>query len=105
MLRIVMDVDSPVGQAIGIKEALAMDLERYGDVRVVSVEEITPWKQEVIDNGWAQTLPVLRMRHGNRNCNDQLYRNRFARWGSAAQVWMHDGRNGDAEKQRRGQSG
>jgi hypothetical protein len=51
MLRIVMDVDRPVGQAIGIKEALAMDLERYGDVRVVSVEEITPWKQEVIDNG------------------------------------------------------
>lgn len=32
MLRIVMDVDRPVGQAIGIKEALAMDLERYGDV-------------------------------------------------------------------------
>lgn len=49
MLRIVMDVDRPVGQAIGIKEALAMDLERYGDVRVVSVEEITPWKQEVIE--------------------------------------------------------
>lgn len=40
MLRIVMDVDRPVGQAIGIKEALAMDLERYGDVRVVSVEDI-----------------------------------------------------------------
>lgn len=32
-------------------EALAMDLERYGDVRVVSVEEITPWKQEVIERG------------------------------------------------------
>lgn len=29
----------------------AMDLERYGDVRVVSVEEITPWKQEVIERG------------------------------------------------------
>lgn len=27
------------------------DLERYGDVRVVSVEEITPWKQEVIERG------------------------------------------------------
>lgn len=34
-----------------IEEALAMDLERYGDVRVVSVEEITPWKQEVIERG------------------------------------------------------
>ena len=51
MMRIGMDVDRPAGQAIGIKEALAMDLERYGDVRVVSVEEITPWKQEEIDNG------------------------------------------------------
>ena len=50
MLRIVMDVDRPVGQAIGIKESLAMDLERYGDVRGVSVEEITPWKQEVMDH-------------------------------------------------------
>lgn len=54
MLRIVMDVDRPVGQAIGIKEALAMDLERYGDVRVVSVEEITTWKQEVIERGFLQ---------------------------------------------------
>ena len=51
MLRIVKDVDRPVGQAIGIKEALAMVLARYGDVRVVSVEEIIPWKQEVIERG------------------------------------------------------
>ena len=29
MLRIVMDVDRPVGQAIGIKEALAMDLDPW----------------------------------------------------------------------------
>lgn len=58
MLRIVMDVDRPVGQSIGIKEALAMDLERYGDVRVVSVEEITPWKQEVIERGWTVAPPT-----------------------------------------------
>ena len=58
MLKIVMDVDRPVGQAIGIKEALAMDLERYGDVRVVSVEEITPWKQEVIELGWTVAPPT-----------------------------------------------
>ena len=51
MLFITIRVDAPPGQAIGIKEALAMDLERYGDVRVVSVEEITPWKQEVIERG------------------------------------------------------
>ena len=35
-----------------------MDLERYGDVRVVSVEEITPWKQEVIELGWTVAPPT-----------------------------------------------
>ena len=27
-----------VGKAIGVKEAIAMDLEKYGDVRVLRVE-------------------------------------------------------------------
>lgn len=40
MLKITLEVDAPVGQAIGVKEAIAMDLEKYGDVRVVRVEEI-----------------------------------------------------------------
>lgn len=40
MLEIIVHVDRPVGQAIGIKEALAMELERFGDTRVVSVREI-----------------------------------------------------------------
>lgn len=39
MLKIIIHVDRPTGQAIGIKEAIAMDLEKYGDVRVVSVTE------------------------------------------------------------------
>ena len=30
------------GKAIGIKEALAMDLEKYGDVRVLRVEVREP---------------------------------------------------------------
>lgn len=42
MLIITIHVDAPAGQAIGIKEQLAMDLERYGDTRVVSVQEVTP---------------------------------------------------------------
>ena len=42
MIRVVVEVDAPTGQAIGIKEALAMWLERYGDARVVAVEEIRP---------------------------------------------------------------
>lgn len=40
MLRIVVEVDRPAGQAIGIKESLAMYLEQFGDARVVEVKEI-----------------------------------------------------------------
>lgn len=39
-MRIVVDVDRPTGQAIGIKEALAMYLEKFGDARVVEVKEV-----------------------------------------------------------------
>lgn len=42
MLTIVLKVDAPAGQAIGVKEAIAMDLEKYGDVRVVEVWEEGP---------------------------------------------------------------
>lgn len=37
MLEIVIRVDTDPGEAQGVKEALAMWLERYGDARVVSV--------------------------------------------------------------------
>ncbi len=39
MLTIIIQVNAPPGQAIGIKEDLAMYLERFGDARVVSVKE------------------------------------------------------------------
>lgn len=39
MLTIIVEVTAPLGQAIGIKEDLAMYLERWGDARVVSVTE------------------------------------------------------------------
>lgn len=42
MLRVVIEVNAPVGQAIGIKEQLALALERWGDTRVVEVQEIAP---------------------------------------------------------------
>ena len=38
MLIVTLQVNAPPGQAIGIKEAIAQDLEKYGDVRVVAVE-------------------------------------------------------------------
>lgn len=47
MLRIIVEVDAPAWQAIGIKEQIAMDLEKYGDTRVVRVEEIRPRQIEV----------------------------------------------------------
>lgn len=40
VLRIVIEVDAPPGHAIGVKESLAQDVEKYGDTRVVSVEEL-----------------------------------------------------------------
>jgi len=49
MLRILTEVDAPPGQAIGIKEALAMWMERYGDTRVVSVVEVEPEQMKIQD--------------------------------------------------------
>lgn len=40
MLKITIMVDAPSGQAIGIKEAIAMDMEKYGDTKVIAVEEL-----------------------------------------------------------------
>lgn len=42
MLRIMIEVDAPVGQAIGVKEHLAMVLESFGDTRVIDVQEVKP---------------------------------------------------------------
>lgn len=40
MLRIVIEVHGDNVDAQGVKEQLAMELERFGDVRVVSVEAV-----------------------------------------------------------------
>ncbi len=47
MLTITIAVRRPSGQAIGIKEDLAMYLERYGDCRVVSVTEREPEQMKI----------------------------------------------------------
>jgi hypothetical protein len=39
MLTITIKVNAPAGQAIGIKEQIAMELERFGDVRVVNITD------------------------------------------------------------------
>lgn len=51
MLTIVLQVDCPAGQAIGVKEAVAMDMEKYGDVRVVSVTETRPEQMRIGGGG------------------------------------------------------
>lgn len=42
MLTIIAKVDAPVGQAIGVKEDLAMRFEDLGDVSIISVTEDKP---------------------------------------------------------------
>lgn len=50
MLTIVIRVNAPTGQAIGVKEHLAMYLERFGDARVVEIREEPP-EQMKLQNG------------------------------------------------------
>jgi hypothetical protein len=40
MIIVTIEVDAPAGQAIGIKEDLAMYLEQFGDARVVEVRDV-----------------------------------------------------------------
>ena len=47
MLTITIQVDAPPGQAIGIKEELAMHLEQWGDARVVEVREVAPEQMQI----------------------------------------------------------
>lgn len=42
MLKVIIEVDAPAGQAIGVKEHLAMCLEEFGDTRVVEIREEEP---------------------------------------------------------------
>jgi hypothetical protein len=39
MLTITIKVNAPSGQAIGVKEQISMALEKFGDVRVVNIED------------------------------------------------------------------
>lgn len=51
MLIVTIEVDAPAGQAIGVKEHLAMVLERFGDTRVVSVRETAPKQMRIGEAG------------------------------------------------------
>ena len=45
---IVLKVDAPLFMAQGIKEALAMQLEKYGDTRVLEIRADETTEQEAI---------------------------------------------------------
>lgn len=47
MITVVIRVDAPVGQAIGVKEQIAMCLERFGDAKVILVTEKEPEQMEL----------------------------------------------------------
>lgn len=47
MIRVVIEIRGEVDDAQGIKEKLAMDFERYGDVRVVEVQKVGGEQMEI----------------------------------------------------------
>lgn len=47
MIRITVEIDAPAEAAQGVKEKLAMDLERFGGVRVVRVEAVAPEQLQI----------------------------------------------------------
>ena len=62
MLIVTVHVNAPAGQAIGIKEQIAMDLEKYGDTRVLSVEEKHEEYQQMEIGGSYVTREMSRVR-------------------------------------------
>ena len=47
MLIITIHVNAPAGQAIGVKEHLAMCLEKFGDTKVVGIREVAPEQMKI----------------------------------------------------------
>ena len=47
MIRITIEIRGAVDDAQGIKENLAMDFERYGDVRVIDVQQVGGEQMEI----------------------------------------------------------
>jgi len=44
---IVMRVDAPMHKAMAIKEVLAMEMEKYGDIRVLEIREERPEQMKI----------------------------------------------------------
>lgn len=46
-MYILVEVDRPPGQMIGVKEDLAMYCEQFGDAKVVSITEYIPEQMKI----------------------------------------------------------
>lgn len=66
MLIITVRVDRAGGQAVGIKEQIAMDLERYGDTRVISVQNVEPEQLKIKENERGQSREDYHQERGGR---------------------------------------
>ena len=51
MLTIIIQVDAPPGMAQAVKEHLAMELERFGDTKVVAIRESLPEQINILGGG------------------------------------------------------
>lgn len=47
MLTITIQVNTPAFGSMGVKEAIAMALERFGDVKVISIREESPKMEQM----------------------------------------------------------
>ena len=50
MITITLKVDALPGEAQGVKECIAAELERFGAVRVVEVKADVPWQLSLFGN-------------------------------------------------------
>lgn len=51
---------------MGIKEQIAMDLERYGDTRVISVQNVEPEQLKIKENERGQSREDYHQERGGR---------------------------------------
>lgn len=47
MLTITIQVNAPAFGSLGVKEAIAMALEQFGDVKVISIREESPRMEQM----------------------------------------------------------
>lgn len=68
MLTIIAKVNAPAGQAIGVKEDLAMRFEDLGDVSIISVTEDKPMQLLI---GGYEPPGAARRREGRRHAHEK----------------------------------